>query len=198
MRTHSYLLLTLFFLLAACTPAQRIKQADKKYLKRAPYDAIIVPGYPYVTPEHPYGSERNKILLNTRLYWAKELYDKGIAKNIIFSGAAVHTPYVEGCVMKQMADSLGIPSNHTFVEDKAEHSYQNATYGKRLAKKLGFKKIAVATDPYQFAYMTYLLNLFTPGMPILTFMPERMVEFIKPLPDIDSTDAYVQGFVPLD
>jgi uncharacterized SAM-binding protein YcdF (DUF218 family) len=97
-----------------------------------------------------------------------------------------------------MADSLGIPPQHTFVEDKAIHSYQNAIYGKRLAKKLGFKKIAIATDPYQFAYMTYLLNLFTPGMPILTFMPERMVEFIQPLPDIDSSDAYLHDFVPPD
>lgn len=186
------------FIISSCKPARRIEIAEKKYMKRAPYDAIIVPGYPYVTEKYPYGSERNKILLNTRIYWAKELYDKGITKNIIFSGAATHTPFVEGCIMKMIADSLGIPGEHTFIEDKALHSYQNAIYGKRLAKKLGFKKIAVATDPFQFAYMTYLLNIFTPGMPILTFKPERMAEFIKPLPQIDANDAYVENFVPVD
>lgn len=187
-----------WFSFSGCTPAQRIARADKKVQKKAPFDVVIVPGYPYVTAEYPYSTERNRILLNTRVHWAKELYDKGIVKNIIFSGAATHTPFIEGKIMKIMADSLGIPSEHTFVEDKALHSYQNAIYGKRLAKKMGFKNIAIATDPYQFAYLTYLVNIFTPGLPIITFKPERMVEFIKPLPSIDSSEAFIKDFKSID
>lgn len=189
---------TIGFGFDGCTPEKRIARADKKVQKRAPFDAIIIPGYPYVTSQYPYGTERNRILLNTRVYWAKELYDKGIAKNIIFSGAATHTPYVEGMIMKIIADSLGIPPEHTFVEDKALHSWQNALYGKRMAKKMGFKNIAMATDPYQFSYLTYLVAIFTPGMPIITFKPERMVEFITPLPSIDSSGAFIKDFKSID
>ncbi len=194
-----YSLLTAFvFSTSSCSLETLVSRADKRAMKRAPYDAIIVPGYPYVTTAYPYGTERNKILLNVRLYYAKELYEKGIAKNIIFSGTAAHTPFVEGEIMKQMADALGIPSEHTFAEVKAQHSNQNAVYGRRMAKKLGFKKVAVATDPYQLSYLSQLMHIFTPGMPILSFQPEDMVKYIHPLPSIDSSSAYVPDFVPVE
>lgn len=192
------LLIAIVFTITSCTLETRVSRADKRYMKRAPYDAIIVPGYPYVTAEYPYGTERNKILINVRLYYAKELYDKDIAKNIIFSGAAAHTPFIEGKIMQEMAIALGIPAEHTFAEVKAEHSNQNAMYGRRLAKQLGFKKIAVATDPFQFSYLSQLMHIFTPGLPILSFHPDEMVKYIKPLPSVDSSSAYVHDFVPVE
>jgi uncharacterized SAM-binding protein YcdF (DUF218 family) len=156
-------------------------------MSQAPFDAIIVPGYPFRI-------DKNRILFAVRLHFAKELYEKGIAKNIIFSGAAVQSPYIEGRVMKIIADSLGLPSEHTFVEDKALHSNQNALYGTRMARKMGFKKIAIATDPYQFSYMTLLLKFFAPKTGILTFYPSQMPTYDKPIPVIDSTDAFVKDF----
>ncbi len=163
-----------------------------RHIKKAPFDAIIVPGYPYKS------SGRDTMLVNFRLYWAKELYDKGLAKNIIFSGAAVHTPYIEGTVMKIMADSLGIPSNHTFSETEALHSIGNAHLGKKMAKKLGFKKVAVATDPYQFTYMTALMWFSAPGVPVLSFPMGSDTKYITPLPAINDSAAFVAKFVPLN
>ncbi len=145
-----------------------------------PFDAIIIPGYPYKAESHAE-------LFNIRIYWAKALYERGITKNIIFSGAAVHTPFIEGKLMKQFADSLGIPSANTFEENEARHSNQNLVNGKKLAKKLGFKKIAVATDPFQFAYMTLLVDLYTPGMSLLTFSTDSMKHFNQPLPEINNS-----------
>jgi len=51
-----------------------------------------------------------------------------LPRNIIFSGSAVSSPYVEGVAMKIIADTLGI-RRPTFSETKAEHSTENAYYG---------------------------------------------------------------------
>ena len=174
-----------------CSLDSRVAKANAKYMKRAPFDAIIVPGFPYL-------QVKDEILFNVRMNFAKELYEKGIAKNIIFSGAAVHSPYIEGKIMKIIADSLGIPANHTFVEDKALHSNENAINGTRLAHKLGFKNIAVATDPYQFAYMVYLLKFYTSSTAIISFFTNQMPVDMQPMPRVDTTQAYVKNFVPID
>ena len=187
------LLLLLPVLLASCSLKNRVERSNKKYFGRAPYDVVIVPGYPYydTTPRFP--------LLACRMYWVKELYDKGIAKNIIFSGGAIHTQYNEAKVMKIISDTLGIPQRHIFLEEYAPHSYQNVTYGNKLAKKLGFKKIAVATDPYQFSYLTIFLPS-APGVGILTFSPDsaEAKKYFQPLPYFNPRDAYVKDFTPID
>jgi uncharacterized SAM-binding protein YcdF (DUF218 family) len=87
--------------------------------------------------------------MKARVYWSKYLFDKGIAKNIMFSGSSVYTPYYEGDVMALYAEAIGIPKENIFSETKAEHSTENLYYGYYKSKKLGFSKIALATDPYQ-------------------------------------------------
>lgn len=176
----------------SCTLPERVTRANKKYLKNAPYDVVIVPGYPYKS------NDQYKMLFNIRVFFAKELYEKGLTKNIIFSGGAAHTPYMEGRIMKTIADSLGLPAEHTFVEEKSMHSTENAKYGTKMARKMGFKKIAIATDPYQFSYMTLILRFFAPRTKILTFPPDQMPDYNKPLPLVDSTDAFVKDFVPIE
>lgn len=106
------------------------------------YDMIIVPGLPLQNGE--LGE-----LLKARLDWSKYLFDKGIAKNVMYSGSAVYTPYYEAKVMAIYAKEIGIPEANIYGETKAEHSTENLYYSYMLAKKLGFKKIALATDPYQ-------------------------------------------------
>lgn len=183
------ILIVLFVALTSFGLKERVEKSNKKYFAKAPYDVLIIPGYPYydTTPPFP--------LLECRMNWAKELYDRGIAKNFIFSGGAIHTPYVEAKVMKIIADTLGIPSANTFTEEKAPHSYQNVTYGAKLAKELGFKKIAIATDPYQFAYMRLMLGS-APGVGILTFSPDssEAKKYFQPLPYYNPRDAYEKNF----
>ena len=84
-----------------------------------------------------------------RVYWSKYLYDKGITKNVIYSGSAVYTPYVEGKIMALYAIALGIPEENVFSETMAEHSTENVYYSYKLARKLGFERIALATDQFQ-------------------------------------------------
>ena len=84
-----------------------------------------------------------------RMYWSKYLFDKGIARNIMYSGNSVYSPYYEAEVMKLYALALGIPEEHIYCEKKAEHSTENVYYSFLYARKLGFKRIALASDPFQ-------------------------------------------------
>lgn len=163
------------------------------YVSQGPYDVIIVPGLPFDTVD-----SKSNILFKARIFWAKYLYNKGIAKHIIFSGSAVHSPYVEGEVMKMLADSMGIPSDKTFIEDKALHSTENIDYGIQLANSLGFHKIAVASDPFQCLFLQKYITSKNYSVGILPFNLDSMKSYNRPLPRIDVEKAFVRNFVPLD
>lgn len=167
------------------------RYADSCFAKTCePYDVIIVPGIPYKPTSV-------SSIMKTRLLWAKYLYDNGLARNIIFSGSAVHTPYVEGRVMKIIADSLGIPSDHTFFEVEAEHSTENIYYSWMMARKMGFTRIAVATDPFQAFMLRRFVKKHFPDVVSVPVVYKKVKSKQKTLPTIDATDAYEACFVSL-
>jgi uncharacterized SAM-binding protein YcdF (DUF218 family) len=161
--------------------------------KRGPYDAIIVPGFPY--EKRP---DLN-IIYKVRIFWAYHLYQKGIAKNIVFSGSAVHTPYVEARIMAEFAKQMGIPEEHIFVEDSAEHSTENLFYGLALCHRLGFKKVAVATDPFQSGMIAFLTNRDKLPVDFIPAMVETVaVKYWKTFQfNINDKAAFREDFVPL-
>src|ERR1700751_3639559 len=65
-----------------------------KAYKKKPYDAVIVTGIPYDSANGKWD-----YLMKIRVYWSWLLYKNGIAKNIIYSGSAVYTPYMESRIM---------------------------------------------------------------------------------------------------
>src|SRR5688572_22369053 len=98
----------------------------KRSLKKHPqYDVVIVPGVPFKEPQW-----ETPMLL--RVIWSVHLYKRGIAKNIIYSGGAVYTPYVEAKIMKQYAMALGVPEEHIFTEERAEHTTENVWYSHKI------------------------------------------------------------------
>ena len=139
-KTFHACLIILFLLLISCASPVKIYH---KALVQSPYDAIIVPGIPY--QKQDWGSN----VMKARVLWSFYLYSKGIARNVIYSGNAVYSPYVEGKIMALYAVALGMPAGNVFSETKAEHSTENLVYSIRMARELGFEKIAVATDPFQ-------------------------------------------------
>lgn len=131
------------FFLSSCflfRPAP--KKLFKRAIKNEPYDVIIVPGSPYN------GTQWSSVMKG-RVIWANYLIKKGIAKNVIFSGAAVYTPYVEAKVMALFGEKIGIPKEKIFIEDKAQHGTENIYNSYWIAKNMGFTKIAFASDPVQ-------------------------------------------------
>jgi uncharacterized SAM-binding protein YcdF (DUF218 family) len=168
-------------------------QARKLYVEAAkekPFDVVIVPGVPYQ-------KEHTTRVMDMRIFWAKHLYDSGYTRNIIFSGSAVYSHFVEGKAMKIIADSLGIPPEHTFAETKAEHSTENIYYSWKLAKEMGFQKIALATDPFQSAMLKSFIRKYCPGVKSVPVVTDILNLEGKTLPVVDTTTLYVPNFVSI-
>ena len=127
-------------------PARDYKQAAVSI----PFDAVIIPGIPY----NGLGWDS---VMKARVLWSWILYKNGYAKNIIYSGGAVYTHYKEALIMGLYAQKLGIPKEHIFYDTLAKHSTENVYYSYLLAKRLGFKTLALGTDPFQ----SFMLRGFT-------------------------------------
>ena len=177
----------------SCSYTQR---KCKKLLKASitkSYDMVVVPGCPF-------DNKQWSTAMKARVYWSKYLYDKGIAKNIMYSGNAVYTPYYESRIMALYAEAIGIPMDHIFTETKAEHSTENIYYSYKKSKKTGFVTIALASDPFQ----TKLLQRFTR---IILDNDVAMIPFVYDTlramqprmtdPAIDYQQAFVKDFIPL-
>ncbi len=185
--------LSFLWLITSCSFSDK---TTKQYLNKAltkTYDVIVVPGYPFA--ETGWDS-----VMKGRVYWSKWLFDKGIAKNIIYSGSSVYTPYYEGEIMALYAIAIGIPKEHVFTETKAEHSVENLYYSYLKSKKLGFKSIALATDPYQSKQLKLFARLsIGKDVGIIPFVIDtlRSLHPIMIDPVIDYKRAYNKDFIPL-
>ncbi|WP_439557014.1 YdcF family protein [Dyadobacter sp.] len=156
MRISTLILAVLLSILLSGCGKMLYRSAEKAFqkgLKEQPYDAIIVPGYPF-------NGQKWDMILQLRIHWAHYLYKQGYTKNIIFSGSAVATEYIESRVMANYAEALGVPRENLFTEERAQHSTENIYYSYRLAKDNGFEKIALSTDPIQTSYMRRFIKRF--------------------------------------
>ena len=114
------------------------KSMYKKNSVTQPFDAIIVPGFPY-------DGKNMDDVMKMRVIWAVHLYEEGVAKHIIFSGSAVYTHFVESRVMREYAIALGVDSNDILLETKAEHTSENVYYSYVLARENAWTNIGLAT-----------------------------------------------------
>jgi hypothetical protein len=135
-----------------------------------------------------------------RVYWSKYLYDMGIARNVMYSGSAVYTPYNEAGIMALYAEKIGIPGTNILTERQAEHSTENIYYSYRKARKLGYESIALASDPFQ----VKMLKAFTRKKvsPDIGFIPIvydtlRVMESAMNDPEVDYQTEFEKNFTPL-
>lgn len=173
------------------------RKATQKLLHKAetgaPYDVIIVPGIKFKDGKW----DR---VMKGRIYWSKYLFERGIAKNILYSGSSVYSPYYEAEIMKLYAVALGIPANHIFTEKKAEHSTENAYYSYVYAKKSGFKRIALASDPFQTRTLRgFVRKKLSRDIGFLPFVTDtlKMIEPTMTDPEIDYAKAYNPNFISI-
>lgn len=160
----------------------------KRALQNKPYDVIIVPGVPFN------GNEWS-VAMKGRVIWASYLFKNGIAEHIIFSGGAVYTPYVEAKIMALYAEALGVPKDKIFVEAKAEHSTENVYNSYCMAKQLGFKKIAVASDPFQSTLlMGFTKRRFKQPIDHIPFVIDTLARIDNVFPKISPDSAIVENF----
>jgi uncharacterized SAM-binding protein YcdF (DUF218 family) len=182
-----HIVLLIVVLISACGST---RTAFEKAEPNMPFDAVIVPGVPYDTAWSD--------IMRLRVLWSYHLYSRGLTKNIIFSGSAVYTPYIESRIMAEYAKALGVPAEHIFTEERAEHSTENIFYSYYMAKDLGFENIALASDPFQ----TKMLKSFAKRKKLKVSYVPTIFDTVHTYYDnvtltIDPTVADVENFVSL-
>jgi uncharacterized SAM-binding protein YcdF (DUF218 family) len=187
---------SVFFLLLSNSSCSFSSKTQQKLFNKAAneqYDAIIVPGVPF---ENGQWSR----VMKARVYWSKYLFSKGIAKNIIYSGSAVYSPYYEGKIMALYAEALGVPAANIYSDTLAEHSTENVYYSYKLAKKLGFARIALASDPFQTKLLgKFARKKFDPPIALIPFVIDTLKAMEPGMVDpvIDSTQAFKPAFISI-
>lgn len=177
-RSHLLLLCLLLCGIASClTPRKGPRRALEQAASMAPFDVLIVPGTPF--------NGRWDTIMKARVLWSWILYKNGIVKNIIYSGAAVYSPYKESVIMGLYGQALGIPARHIFYDTLARHSTENIYYSYLLAKKLGFRTIALGTDPFQaFTLRGYIRKRFATPIYTLPFYVDSLEAYNHIEPEI--------------
>jgi len=158
---------------------------------KKPYDVIIVPGFPH-------DSGKVNGILDQRVRWAYYLYKNNYTKNIIFSGGAVHSPYIEAEVMRLFALQLGIKKENIYTETRAEHTTENMYYSYIIAKDLGFKTIAFASQPAHTSFMKPFRRKFNLDIDFLPIIDDSLATIKTELKPIDESSAFVRNFIPLE
>jgi uncharacterized SAM-binding protein YcdF (DUF218 family) len=191
MKTIKYFFPFIFFALIGCSSLfHSTKGTFAKGIKHQPFDAIIVPCYPY-------DGEAWNTVIKMRVTWAKYLFDKGYTKNIIFSGSAVYSPYTESRIFKAYAIAKGVPKENIFTEETAEHSVENIYYSYRMAKSKGFKKIALATDAFQTNNTRRFIKRYELDIQLLPVIMDTLFQLDRSEPTIDASVAKVDDFISI-
>jgi len=163
--------------------------------KEAPFDAVVVPGVPFEGGQWSY-------IMQMRVHWAVHLYKRGLTKNIVFSGGAVYSPYVEATIMGLYAEQLGVPRANILLETQAEHSTENLFNGFEVARDHGLQgRIGFASDPFQTALLRGLAKRMERQLhadidPVPVVFTELNVANLS-TPIIDPSSAFMPGFVSI-
>lgn len=99
--------------------------------------------------------------------------------------------------MKAYGEALALPSAHLFTEAQAEHSTENLFYSLKIAEEQGFKKVALATDPFQLFFLTRFANGRGYDIAYLPIQFDLLESQDMTDPKIDPSVAYVENFTSL-
>ena len=108
--------------------------------KRDHFDAIIVLG----TPADSDGNPTPELL--DRVSEGVREYERGVAPQLIVTGAAAHNSFVEADVMARVARSQGVPASVIVEEPRALDTIQNACYSVRLMEMHGWHSAEVVSS----------------------------------------------------
>lgn len=160
--------------------------------KSKEYDVIIVPGVPFENG----GWSRT---MRARVLWSKFLYDKGIAKQVMYSGSAVYSPYIEAEIMALYGEAIGLSKDDIYTENFAEHSTENLYYGYQYAKKLGFEKVALASDPFQTKLLKRFAKKIDPNIGIMPMVYDSVFVLSNKIgdPEIDYESLKQTDFISI-
>ncbi len=163
----------------------------RNVIRNKPLDVIIVPGVPLQNGKWD-------SIMKARVLWSVYLFQSGITKNIIYSGSAVYSKWIEGKGMALYGEALGVNKEHVYIDSLAEHSTENVFYGYKQAKLLGFNKIGVASDPFQCALLyRFAKKRFKTKIYMIPVVFDTLKTLYQPDPIINADLAIKQNFVSI-
>ena len=86
-------------------------------------------------------------MMRARVLSAVKLFKEGWAPQIMFTGSAAHTQFVEANVMAGLAKSEGVPADKIILETKARNTAENAFFSYQLMKERGLNSAVIVTSP---------------------------------------------------
>nr|AYM53941.1 hypothetical protein [Corallococcus coralloides] len=107
-----------------------------------PADAVVVLGARVLPGGVPSGA------LRARTEKAVELYQRGLASRLVFSGGVGVNPPSEARVMLTLATRLGVPAEACVLEEESHSTEENARFSAKLLRELGARRVVVVSDPY--------------------------------------------------
>ncbi len=200
LNTMPLLLKALFLLILITSISCKIRKPKKYFNKvkeqKKHYDAIIVPGVPFLEESGKWSD-----IMKLRVKWAKFIWDKGYTDNIIFSGGAVYNKYSECKIMKLYAIETGIPAKNIYLDSTAEHSTENVYYSSCIALKNNWTKLALVTDPYQTKMLKRFLKKMKRKKGLIIDIIPSVYEYLTPSENdnytIDSKKAISSNFIDI-
>lgn len=85
--------------------------------------------------------------LQARVVQAVELYKRGVADRLLFSGGVGVNPPSEARVMRTLAVQLGVPESACVLEEQSHSTEENARYSTKILRALK-APVVVVSDPY--------------------------------------------------
>ncbi|MDD5431481.1 MAG: ElyC/SanA/YdcF family protein [Candidatus Omnitrophica bacterium] len=104
-----------------------------------------------------------------RVEHAVKLYKSGFAPYIIFS-SGYQFYFKEPDIMKALAVSLGVPAENIIIEEKANNTYKNVLYCKKILNQKGWHKILLVSAPYHMKRVSLVVNKIAPDLKVI-FVP---------------------------
>jgi uncharacterized SAM-binding protein YcdF (DUF218 family) len=86
--------------------------------------------------------------LRARTLHAVELYRRGVAPVIIFTGGVGKNPPAESKVAAALAMRRGVPRSAIFSEETSTNTWQNIENTTQICGALGVQNVVVVSDPY--------------------------------------------------
>ena len=140
-------LLSLVVTLAGCAAHYEVRPTAATR-----FDAVIIPGCPSADD----GSLSDCQM--SRAAWGAILWQRGLAGAFITSGGAVHSRYVEADAIAAGLAALGVPADRIWLEPNALHTDENMYFSLRIARALGFTRVAVASQKGHAAWSCRMLE----------------------------------------
>ena len=125
-------------------------------------DAIVVLG----ARVQPDGSPSPT--LKARAEHAAELFNRGFASTLIFSGGVGDFGGSEASVARDVVVKLGVPPENCVLEEDSHSTKQNAQFTARLMNQRGLKSLIIVTDP---SHLPRAKRLFTNEQLLVTGSP---------------------------